>query len=159
MTTNQTIDGVPRELLERIAESGGYVPRRAELRALLDAEKDEYIPDGILRAVEHGAQVDAIGILKQAAQVNGEPVALPAKKYPKDWNKGTLRNCNMEYMEGYNDAIDDVGKLGPLYAEQPAPVAVVLPERREIGANYPYLSDLDIEWNACLDEVTRLNTK
>ncbi|PMU87116.1 MULTISPECIES: hypothetical protein [unclassified Pseudomonas] len=45
----------------------------------------------------------------------------------------------------------------PLYAEQPAPVAVVLPERREIGPNYPYLSDLDIEWNACLDEVTRLN--
>lgn len=42
-------------------------------------------------------------------------------------------------------------------AEQPAPVAVVMPERREIGHNYPYLSDLDIEWNACLDELKRLN--
>lgn len=39
MTTNQTIDG-SRELLERIAESGGYVPRRAELRALLDGPTD-----------------------------------------------------------------------------------------------------------------------
>lgn len=42
-------------------------------------------------------------------------------------------------------------------AEQPAPVAVVMPERREIGQNYPYLSDLDIEWNACIDELKRLN--
>ncbi|ETK19253.1 hypothetical protein H097_10352 [Pseudomonas sp. FH4] len=40
-----------------------------------------------------------------------------------------------------------------------AAIEVELPERREIGPNYPYLSDLDIEWNACLDEVTRLNTK
>ena len=46
----------------------------------------------------------------------------------------------------------------PVYAEQAGPVAVVLlPERREIGPSYPYLSDLDIEWNACIDEVTRLN--
>lgn len=39
MDNKPTIDGLmaPRELLERIAESGGYVPRRAELRALLTA--------------------------------------------------------------------------------------------------------------------------
>ena len=44
-----------------------------------------------------------------------------------------------------------------VYASQPAPVSVVLPERRETGPNYPYLSDLDIEWNACLEKVKELN--
>ena len=45
-----------------------------------------------------------------------------------------------------------------LYAEQGAPVAVVLPERREPDPCSPYLSDSDIEWNAAIDAVTRLNT-
>lgn len=34
----------------------------------------------------------------------------------------------------------------------------VLPERREISTSgRVYLSDLDCEWNACLDEIERLN--
>lgn len=39
----------------------------------------------------------------------------------------------------------------------PEPVAVVLPERREPTQDNPYLSDADHEWNACLDELKRLN--
>lgn len=46
------------------------------------------------------------------------PVTLPEKKYPKDWSKGGLRHANMEHMDGYNEAIDDLAKLGPLYTEQ-----------------------------------------
>lgn len=42
--------------------------------------------------------------------------------------------------------------------KQPTPVAVVLPERREPDPCSPYLSDSDIEWNAAIDAVTRLNT-
>lgn len=37
--SNQTIDGVPRELLERIARAGIWQNEVKELRALLDAEQ------------------------------------------------------------------------------------------------------------------------
>ncbi|WP_110949185.1 hypothetical protein [Pseudomonas bohemica] len=44
----------------------------------------------------------------------------------------------------------------PLYCHPQRPV--VLPERRELSAaGRVYLSDLDCEWNACLDEFARLN--
>lgn len=42
----------------------------------------------------------------------------------------------------------------PLYTEQPAPVAVVMPERME--PRDPW-DDESNQWNACLDEVARLN--
>ena len=45
-------------------------------------------------------------------------------------------------------------------AEQPAPVAVVLPERkcdRKLGQ--ALMENYRSGWNACLDEVTRLNKK
>lgn len=57
--------------------------------------------------------------------------------------------------------------LEPVYGSVPvtvselineAQVAVVLPERREPDPCSPYLSDSDIEWNAAIDAVTRLNT-
>lgn len=41
--------------------------------------------------------------------------------------------------------------------EQPAPVAVVLPERREPTQDNPYLSDADHEWNSFRDELKRVN--
>lgn len=77
MTTNQTIDGVPRELLERIAESGGYVPRRAELRALLDAKPVAHQQGAIIEAVrKQGICIDdaALGY-GEKPQLQGEPVA------------------------------------------------------------------------------------
>ncbi len=40
----------------------------------------------------------------------------------------------------------------PTLATQPAPVAVVLPERRDFSPQ----SDSEWGWNACLDEVARL---
>jgi hypothetical protein len=46
---------------------------------------------------------------------------------------------------------------GRYFASQPAPVSVVLPERREPTPDSPYLTDEDIEWNACLDKVKELN--
>ena len=48
-----------------------------------------------------------------------------------------------------------------LYAEKPAPVSVVLPERNVVRVYKPIRIDgteLAQVWNACLDEVTRLNT-
>jgi len=47
----------------------------------------------------------------------------------------------------------------PVYAKQPAPVAVVLPERKAQGVHRGHELDEYFKdgWNACLDEVTRLN--
>lgn len=42
-----------------------------------------------------------------------------------------------------------------LYRHPPRPM--VLPERREPSPANPYLSDADIEWNACLDKIAELN--
>lgn len=67
----------------------------------------------------------------------------------RDGSKGeetrfTKYNMEVAYSAGAN-------------AEQPAPVAVVLPERREPTQDNPYLSDADHEWNAYRDELKRLN--
>lgn len=95
---------------------------------------------------------------------------------PGNWKSLLLeemcKRCNLERDEDNHLEGDDtqVGvefardwiaeRINQVIAEQPAPVApakLALPERRELGPDYPYLSDLDIEWNACLDELKRLN--
>lgn len=50
--------------------------------------------------------------------------------------------------------VPELEELG-VQVEQPAPLAVVLPERME--PRDPYDSEAR-DWNACIDEVTRLNT-
>lgn len=45
----------------------------------------------------------------------------------------------------------------PLYAEPPAPVAVVLPERCVSNPREGYWSGYNDGWNACLDKVKELN--
>lgn len=55
MTTNQTINGVPRELLERLLEVSGtidYARAQHELRALLDADKVNTRQLGLMQFVE-----------------------------------------------------------------------------------------------------------
>lgn len=50
----------------------------------------------------------------------------------------------------------NVTKDTKLYASQPAPVSVVLPERKCISSTYTVYNPA-IEWNACLDKVKELN--
>jgi len=188
MTTNQTIDGVPRERIQQIIadiERGGRLTAVEKLRALLDApaapskfvgaaqywsENEQALRDVCRFEGLKGLVYQVVRDLdKTAAQPQGVPVAW---MYRREGGECLGQLVQMEsdslkdvregkVVEGYRILWprDDYIDWKPLYAEQPAPVAVVLPERREIGPNHPYLSDLDIEWNACLDEVTRLNTK
>ena len=152
MTTNQTIDGVPglRSLLERAASrlwADGNYNMSKELRTLLDAPVNPISEIEVLRAAvkELEAMRDARVDAKLA---QGEPVAVfdidhtgyrckvvldPSKPFPPSGTK--------------------------LYAEQPAPVAVVMPERMPVprGDLQPFERAEAIKWNACLDEVTRLN--
>ena len=163
MTTNQTIDGVlvPRELALRILESIGF-GEAMELRALLDADRCTSC-DG------SGEYIDALGDWrgycscaagvalesKPAAQPQGEPVAW--KNF--DGEGGFDFTEDKETAERWKISNGSfTGWLTPLYAEQSAPVAVVLPERkcdRKLGQ--ALMENYRSGWNACLDEVTRLN--
>lgn len=61
--------------------------------------------------------------------------------------------------DGYAKAVERYdAEIHAAKTEQPAPVAVVLPERREPTQESPYLTDADHEWNDCLDKVKELNS-
>ncbi|BAO62865.1 hypothetical protein PPC_3518 [Pseudomonas protegens Cab57] len=89
-----------------------------------------------------------------AEQGQGEPVAW----YKPHWNG---KSAEWRFGAELTDAVFPE-MWEPLYtrpAEQPAPVAVVLPERKPEPSCMTELDD-DREaaiWNACLDEVARLN--
>lgn len=147
MTTNQTIDGVPRELLERIARAGIWQNEVKELRALLDAKSDH-------------------------PECSGNPASCPENE-----GFGCCKENPCITPAGAVCPGDGVGPCKKCPAEQPAPVAVVLPTqedferfiiRRDGSVNVSVLGKsrfyndptIDREyfvWLTCLDEVTRLN--
>lgn len=167
MTTNQTIDGVlaSRELLEVFAGPRNNTPeqmRKAmdELRALLDAPASD--PDCIHCC---GGGRDPFGAVcgcaapKPAAQPQGEPVALK-EAYEEGFSDGSRAGDDQYNWEGFRDELAKawpVSDACKLYAEQPAPVAVVMPaedtRRTSTGGDEAYQNG----WNACLDELRRLN--
>jgi hypothetical protein len=195
MTTNQTIDGVPRELLieaERIATGYGFPHIGQELRALLDAADHVHEWDinaeGTATVCHCGARssdepceqlattptrtalirgreklIDERDYWKalaqkSAAQPQGEPVARItlnqvlkaydyAESHPHKYLRGTTNWC--------------AAVAHSLNVEQPVPVAVVLPERKHVPdfRQHPLLNKEYTGFNACLDEVIRLNAK
>lgn len=141
MTTNQTIDGVSRAALEMlIADKAPHYAKtiaRKELRAQLDAPEVLVVP--------LTGPKEWLDSLKPA---KGEPVA---------WYKPHWSGKSAEWRLGaeLTDAVfPEMWK--PLYAEQPAPVAVVMPEHRDSDLRSPVFGFAK-GWNACLDEVARLN--
>lgn len=69
-------------------------------------------------------------------------------------------NCHQEWFSDidYSDVVR--GNLQKLKASQPAPVAVVMPGRLAIQSHWPEWKISGSEgWNACLDEVARLNSE
>lgn len=165
MTTNQTIDGVPRTALVSAmtaARLAGCWKVADELRALLDAPAIQHREvDG-----EHCPNPECCAWIapnsecnqcKPAAQPQGEPVAWMDPRSPEMHAtiSNEVKQHNLKFGGAPSAAVN--GYSIPLYAEQPAPVAVVLPERREPTQDNPYLSDADHEWNAFRDELKRLN--
>ncbi|QLG93574.1 hypothetical protein HZF02_17120 [Pseudomonas yamanorum] len=184
MTTNQTIDGVPRGLLERLLNAGewqkldfersdspfkvGIVSTVNELRALLDAPtalgEIDLTPkrlahaEGVIEQQNNliaSLRAELVESYRTVAQPQGEPVA---------WVE-----CSPAWLESGGDCAtaprlcigrEGISHMHPAHAEQPVPVAVLLPGKRT-NFDYKYLGDDGYvaakEWNACLDEVTRLN--
>ena len=138
MTTNQTIDGVSRELLWKAlnGSSKEIAIAQNELRALLDAPVAPVAPCAIADALESAQWPNtsignkvlvaaAITELRKAAQPQGEPVAC-FEKFARDRCPGVYfgKDANGEYMAADARLVLDFWNAGFL-AEQPAPVAVV----------------------------------
>ena len=141
MTTNQTIDGVPRELLVRLCNfhAAGWEdiePEIKELRALLDAPTPTPVPVAWMRFDDDQkaiftrskrankseplyAHPTAYRHTSPAAQPQGEPVAYRYRVKPD--GKWTATTCKVEFDARVNDSRFEAM---PLYAKQPAPVAV-----------------------------------
>lgn len=86
------------------------------------------------------------------AEQQGEPVRWERMSKMGD---GTWWPCANK--EEADEAVKCGYTVRPLYAEQPAPVAVVMPERKHIpAANCPERINAQ-GWNACLDAYARLN--
>lgn len=159
MTTDQTIDGVPRELIERVTKPltihddlTDRIKARDELRALLDADKVNNRQMGLMQFVDAHP-------IKPAAQGQGEPVA---------WGF-VNEDGEPDATARWDVAKHLPGDVKPLYAKQPAPVAVtpklemahIVRAHMEIPG-FPVLTsnkcyELAMKLNACLDEVKRLN--
>lgn len=215
MTTNQTIDGVPRDYVLRLTPEAhsvmlGMVEHclnvRAcmgmdegfkdfdteeehdfvkELRALLDAPDAPVAPCAIADAIESAQWPNtsignkvlvaaAITELRKATQSDplkiGHGVTVrnigfgcdeERKPYLVFADNGNLTEVNLvdvsmiSKLRSYT--VPELEELG-VQVEQPAPVAVVLPP--EDNGNYDYGGYNEGHkdgWNACLDEVTRLN--
>ena len=89
-----------------------------------------------------------------AAKEQNEPVAWQQRSKEQDAN---WRWMDAKYVAEARSAGYEVRAL---YAEQPAPVAVVMPERIKHRAENPAGRITYIKgWNACLDEIARLNSE
>lgn len=176
MTTNQTIDGVPRELIEYavalIEKAGQRGNVSIELRALLDAPEpvkaNRLGTHHVLGAIHnvpgfpgvkgnHIHDLTALlnGVLGEpSAQSQGEPAAIIERARKIEQLRGAFEQ---RFKLDIWPVIDWLRNSG-LYAEQPAPVAVVMPDRKKHV--HQGLSHTDAKadgWNACLNELKRLN--
>ncbi|MBP6954502.1 MAG: hypothetical protein KBC45_08775 [Pseudomonas sp.] len=156
MTTNQTIDGVPRAWLEEYESLADLASGDAQrLRALLDAPADtrtETVPKHKFDTlVQHCKRLDG-EVAKARAHVN--EITLYQQNAVWFW-----QHDGEDFLESLSCPIiiqpHHLRELlkGVVPAEQPAPVAVVLPERRDFSPQ----SDSEWGWNTCLDELKRLN--
>ncbi|WP_138725736.1 MULTISPECIES: hypothetical protein [Pseudomonas] len=169
MTTNQTIDGVPREYVLRLTHEAhsvllGMVEHCLNIRACMGM--DEGYKDFVNERDEHDFVKELRALLdkevsgdSRAPLPQGEPVALP-KVLPLDDPR-----CPRHHLiaDGFRSGADwmrrEVEKLGPLYAKQPAPVAVVLPERKSVNTHNSHDWDEGHAdgWVAYDTELKRLN--
>ena len=101
-------------------------------------------------------EADELRAILAAPVVERKPLAYSYKEYVWATGLGAYVWRDKLETERPNTEDSEIKDLVPLYTSQPAPVAVVLPER--INKNfYGEYSPHDTGWNACLDKVKELN--
>lgn len=136
MTTNQTIDGVPREWIEEYEALADLTSGDAQkLRALLDAPACKTCGDSgyVVEPFSIRENTVECPTCKPAAQPQGEPWRTEVSQFLTDamTAAGMVRHGKKDkkFAERLADAC--VRVRFAWLAEQPAPVAVVLAEARE----------------------------
>lgn len=168
-------DGVPRELLERLQAQTELGNDWDEVQALLAAPVVERQP--VELAVWYGSMPESNGKTNWTAILHrkgesllmGVNITLDRSEYP---DRVRYEADRMRYLIGELPeepdmmAYDEKLHSGYVRSEQPAPVAVVLPERKPEGSwiddGSGHASDWHADpdakgWNACLDKVKELN--
>lgn len=115
MTTNSTIDCVPLLPCPFCGKNARYVPAD-----YVDHHGQPW-PFAECNPCNVGAPVEFWN--KRAAQPQGEPVAW---RYKKSWEKSGWVTCDKHPTDYVVD--DETHTIQALYAEQPAPVEVVIPD-------------------------------
>ncbi|TFF09704.1 hypothetical protein EXW72_10265 [Pseudomonas sp. BCA14] len=150
MTANQTIDGVPRELLDK---------------AFLDAQRVRFDTDK--QVIELRDPLDKPGPCSQEWTDDGEFTLTCTKcgktenHEPYGWVQ-TRGNAINHFTQEWDvvESWEDQGfeyKAMFDHAEHPAPVSVVLPERQPGDDGVCTESHYASGWNSCIDELKRLN--
>lgn len=142
MTTNQTINGVPRALLENFASyaegsaSGEVQQWVKKLRALLDAPAATPVPAAWIRFDQDQKAIFTRGKRSNdseplylhptayrmpTTQPQGEPVGFRYRAHGGPWELMP----ESPFADGRTHHRENGEELQPLYAEQSAPVAVV----------------------------------
>lgn len=148
---------ISRELAERLLNftcNEEYDELRALIAKSDDAEKVNNRQMGLMQFVDkHAAPV-----------VERQPVSADIV-HDKAYRNGMMAGFSFGIRgdeDGYAKAVERYdAEIHAAKAEQPAPVAVVLPERkhpRPEGDNTPPSTyNANLGWNACLDKVKELN--
>lgn len=136
-------------------------PTYNELRALLDKEVNFLTPDCPDCACVQDGHCLCIPS-KPAALHQGEPIKLSddVREFLQEWLDSSTggEDEDIDY-----DFANQLGLLlGPIYAEPPAPVAVVMPEKKSVPEIEDYNTNIDEVafaegYNDALDDVARLN--
>lgn len=124
---------ISRELVQRIADHCKFCKNHVYLEAIADIEPE-------LRALLAAPVVE-----------RQEPVHMVRSHGSDCWEEISGESLEMCRCQ------PDEYEIRALYTSPRAPVAVVLPARREPSPEKPYLNDADHEWNSCIDKVKELN--
>lgn len=95
---------------------------------------------------------------EQVESLKMRPQVEPVARHPDAIIEGVMTSVGITHAIYASTVSLKHGEQVKLYAEQPAPVAVALPERVD-PRYFDNVKETGIGWNACLDEVTRLNAK
>lgn len=162
--TNKPMLSVERELLEQLRNVCGDPDLAAEANAILSKPMIESQYDGMTQGQAQSVSdgVDEILHGKPAAKHQGDPVALQHMAVAEDGKLRWMTGRKMQGCELY--AMPDGSAIrSKLYAEQPAPVAV-MPEPYSLAmfqmiSGFDSLTpeQFDLVWSACRAEMGRLN--
>ncbi|WP_447775183.1 hypothetical protein [Pseudomonas chlororaphis] len=153
----------------------------AEYHAIVWASAEDGDCDYDMAGVDVAKKLQAM-FLAQGGQPQGEPVSRDSDKWSKDWKEQGFNYCiepaikALKYLADHPRPIGGESRYNAEHLimtaqelaltrqelligrQPPAPVAVVLPERMEIpDVHCPERINAQ-GWNACLDEVARLNS-